>query len=56
MLPTDLTEESVLREALERANGSPGRAAQLLGVSRMTVWRRMRKFGIEVKRVIDKAA
>jgi transcriptional regulator of acetoin/glycerol metabolism len=44
-------EERQLREALSRADGSPTRAAELLGVTRMTVWRRMKKYGIEIKRV-----
>ncbi len=52
----DLTEESVLRQALQRADGSTTRAAELLGVSRMTVWRRMKRYGIELKRVIDSPA
>ena len=53
---SDLTEESVLRQALQRADGSPTRTAELLGVSRMTVWRRMKRYGIELKRVIDSPA
>ena len=46
-------EERQLREALGTADGSPTRAALLLGVSRMTVHRRMKKFGVEIKRVVD---
>lgn len=53
---TDLTEEAVLRQALERSGGSTSGAGKLLGVSRMTVWRRMKKYGIEIKRVVDRAA
>ena len=49
-------EERQLREALTTAEGSPSRAAVILGVTRMTVHRRMKKYGIEIKRVIDKAA
>jgi transcriptional regulator of acetoin/glycerol metabolism len=44
-------EERQLREALSRADGSPGKAAVFLGIHRMTVWRRMKKYGIEIKRV-----
>lgn len=44
-------EERHLREALEAANGSPTGAARILGVTRMTVWRRMKKYGVEIKRV-----
>ena len=49
-------EERQLREALGAADGSPTRAGVILGVSRMTVHRRMKKYGIEIKRVIDRAA
>jgi two-component system response regulator HydG len=49
-------EERQLREALDRADGSPTRAAVILGVSRMTVHRRMKKYGVEIKRVVDRAA
>jgi len=49
-------EERRLREALTEADGSPTKAAVLLGVSRMTVHRHMKKYGIEIKRVIDRAA
>lgn len=47
-----VAEERELREALTAANGSPSKAAELLGVRRMTVWRRMKKYGIEVERVV----
>ena len=43
-------EERQLREALDRADWSPTRAAVALGVSRMTVHRRMKKYGIEIER------
>lgn len=49
-------EERQLREALATADGSPVKAAALLGVTRMTVWRRMRKYGVEIKRVVNRAA
>jgi transcriptional regulator of acetoin/glycerol metabolism len=44
-------EERQLREALEAADGSPTKAAVLLGVTRVTVHRRMKKYGISIKRV-----
>ena len=50
-----LTLEKV-RDALERADGSPSKAAVILGVSRQTVHAWMRK-GIKVeRRVIEEAA
>jgi transcriptional regulator of acetoin/glycerol metabolism len=49
-------EERELRRALTEAEGSPTKAGVLLGVTRMTVHRRMKKYGIEIKRVVDRAA
>jgi transcriptional regulator of acetoin/glycerol metabolism len=49
-------EETQLRRALADANGSPTKAAVLLGISRMTVWRRMKKYGLTVQRVVKRAA
>ncbi len=36
-----------IRRALERAGGNRSRAAQVLGMSRVTLWRRMRALGID---------
>lgn len=53
---TELTEQRI-RAALTDADGSPTRAAVALGVSRQTIWRRMKLYGIEVKRTVgDRAA
>lgn len=35
-----------VEEALRRAGGNRGQAARLLGVSRTTLWKRMRELGI----------
>jgi len=35
-----------IRQALERAAGNRARAAQMLGISRVTLWRRMRSYGL----------
>ena len=47
--------EQRLREVLGKNGGSPTRAAEEFGVSRVTVYRWMRRFGIEVKRVVEPA-
>jgi transcriptional regulator with PAS, ATPase and Fis domain len=51
------TEARRIHVALERAAGNRERAAQLLGMSRVTLWRRMRAYGLldpdEVKRVTE---
>ena len=39
-------ERRELLGALEAADGNQTRAAQILGVSRVTVWKRMKKYGI----------
>jgi transcriptional regulator of acetoin/glycerol metabolism len=41
------SEKGRIERALERAAGSRERAAQTLGISRITLWRRMRALGID---------
>ena len=45
-----LSEREMLIEALKRARGNQSEAARLLGVSRVTVWKRMKKHGISLTR------
>lgn len=53
---TTLNRESMkkkqLLKALEQADGNQSEAARILGVSRVTIWNRMKKFGIDFKREI----
>jgi transcriptional regulator with GAF, ATPase, and Fis domain len=44
-------EKNALIEALRRTNGNQTQAARLLGVNRVTVWNRMRKYGIDPKKI-----
>ena len=39
-------------EALRQAGGNKSRAARLLGVTRLTVHNRMRKYGLSCERVV----
>jgi transcriptional regulator with GAF, ATPase, and Fis domain len=45
------TEKTELIEALRRTNGNQTQAARLLGVNRVTVWNRMRKYGVDLKKL-----
>jgi transcriptional regulator of acetoin/glycerol metabolism len=44
-----LSEKEMLLDALQKADGNQSRAAQSLGVSRVTVWKRIKKYGIQLK-------
>jgi len=54
-LPLDREEvkKQRLMNALEQADGNQSKAASILGVSRVTVWNQMKRFGINLKRGID---
>jgi len=41
-----------LLEALEKSNGNQSQAAKILGVSRVTVWNRMKRYNLQAKRKI----
>jgi len=45
-IPVKQSEKAALVDALHRADGNQTRAARILGVSRVTVWKRMKKHGI----------
>jgi len=42
-----------LIEALEHAGGNQSRAAEILGISRVTVWNRMKRYGITAQKKIN---
>jgi two-component system response regulator HydG len=42
-----------LIEALEDAGGNQSRAAEMLGISRVTIWNRMKKYGITARKKIN---
>jgi len=48
----DEVKKRQLLDALEKAGGNQSEAARLLGVSRVTVWNRMKKFKINLRRKI----
>jgi two-component system, NtrC family, response regulator HydG len=45
-------ERVALIEALRKSNGNQSEAARILGVNRVTVWNRMRKHGIDLRKVL----
>jgi two-component system response regulator HydG len=48
----DQEEKIALIEALRQTNGNQSKAARILGVNRVTVWNRMRKHGIDLRKVL----
>jgi two-component system response regulator HydG len=48
----DSDEKTALVNALRQVHGNQSQAAALLGVSRVTVWHRMKKYGIDVHKLI----
>ena len=47
------SERDQLIKALQQTGGNQTKAAQLLGVNRVTVWNRMKKYGIDLKKVLS---
>ncbi len=48
MVKVGLSEKEELIDALKQADGNQTRAAKILGVSRITVWKRIKKHGIQL--------
>jgi transcriptional regulator of acetoin/glycerol metabolism len=46
------TEKKALIEALRQTNGNQSQAARILGINRVTVWNRMKKYGIDLTKVL----
>jgi len=47
------SERDRLIQALQQTGGNQTKAAQVLGVNRVTVWNRMKKYGIDLKKVLS---
>ena len=50
-LPPDPKREKLI-QALHQANGNQSAAARILGVSRVTVWKQIKKYGVTVSREV----
>ncbi|MHC1724853.1 MAG: sigma-54 interaction domain-containing protein [Syntrophobacteraceae bacterium] len=50
----DRTERDTLVEALRKCGGNQSLAAKSLGISRVTVWNRLRRYGIDIRKEIGK--
>jgi two-component system, NtrC family, response regulator HydG len=48
----DPDEKTLLLEALVKCRGNQSRAARLMGVNRVTVWHRLKKYGIDIGELI----
>lgn len=48
----DSPEKQALIAALQKTRGHQTQAARILGINRVTVWNRMRKYGIDLNRVL----
>jgi len=48
----NLDEKNALIEALRQSGGNQSQAARILGINRVTVWNRMKKYGVDLKRVM----
>jgi DNA-binding NtrC family response regulator len=46
-------EKSALIEALRQTNGNQTQAARILSINRVTVWNRMKKYNIDLKKVLS---
>ncbi len=45
-----ITEKTALVDALRQTGGNQTQAARILGINRVTVWNRMKKYGIDLKK------
>ena len=50
--PKESQEKVALIQALRKSNGNQSEAARTLGVNRVTVWNRMKKHGIDLRKVL----
>jgi two-component system response regulator HydG len=46
-------EKQELLEVLKKTGGNQSRAAEILGVSRVTIWNRMKRYGIDARRSVE---
>lgn len=50
--PGSVGEKKALIEALRQSGGNQSKAARMLGINRVTVWNRMKKYGIDLKKIM----
>ena len=51
--PSEPAEKRMLIEALKKTNGNQSQAARILEINRVTVWHRMKKYGIDLKKILS---
>jgi two-component system response regulator HydG len=52
LMQNDLSKKELLIHALRQSQGNQSEAARILGVNRVTVWNRMKKYKIDLKKVL----
>lgn len=50
--PAAISKKELLIQALKKSQGNQSEAARILGVNRVTVWNRMKKYRIDLKKVL----
>ncbi len=51
---SSMEERSLLVEALVKCRGNQSQAARMLGINRVTVWHRLKKYGIDINEVVGR--
>lgn len=51
-IPGENAEKKALVEALRQCNGNQTQAARILGINRVTVWNRMKKYRIDLEKIL----
>ncbi len=50
--PIEMADKEALINALRQTDGNQTQAAKILGINRVTVWNRMKRYGIDLKKVL----
>jgi len=48
-------DKTALLKALQQTGGNQSKAAALLGISRVTLWHRLKRYGIDIQKIVKPA-